>query len=149
MVRGILPAALTRGGLAAGLESLVEDVALPVRLRVTAPRLSPALETTAYFVVAEALTNVVKHARARRAAVDVRLSGDVLVLDVRDDGTGGADATRGTGLTGLLDRVEAGEGTLTISSPAGMRDDAARRAARLRARRRDGLRSGSPDPLEG
>jgi signal transduction histidine kinase/putative methionine-R-sulfoxide reductase with GAF domain len=120
VVRGILPAALTRGGLAAGLESLVEDVALPVRLRVTAPRLSPALETTAYFVVAEALTNVVKHAHASRAAVDVRLSGDVLVLDVRDDGTGGADATRGTGLTGLLDRVEAGEGTLTLSSPVGI-----------------------------
>jgi signal transduction histidine kinase len=120
VIRGILPAALTRGGLAAGLESLVDDVAVPVGLHVTAPRLAPALETTAYFVVAEALTNVVKHAGASHAVVDVRLEGDTLVLDVRDDGLGGADATRGTGLTGLLDRVEAGDGTLTVSSPVGV-----------------------------
>ena len=69
VVRGILPAALTRGGLRTGLESLVADLAVPVDLRVTAPRLSTHLETTAYFIVAEALANVVKHARATRAGV--------------------------------------------------------------------------------
>jgi signal transduction histidine kinase len=119
VVRGILPAALTRGGLAAGLETLVEGVALPVRLRVTAPRLSPALETTAYFVIAEALTNVVKHAHAREAVIEAELCEGRLVIDVRDDGDGGADPARGTGLTGLLDRVEAGNGTLTLTSPVG------------------------------
>ncbi len=119
VVRGILPAALTRGGLAAGLETLVEDVTLPVRLQVTVPRLSPALETTAYFVIAEALTNVVKHAHASEAVIEARLVEGRLVIEVRDDGDGGADPARGTGLTGLLDRVEAGNGTLTLSSPSG------------------------------
>jgi signal transduction histidine kinase len=120
VVRGILPAALTRGGLPAGLETLVEDVALPVDLRVEVPRLSPALETTAYFVVAEALANVVKHAHAGRAAIAVTSQAGRLVIDVRDDGEGGADPARGTGLTGLLDRVEASEGTLTLVSPPGV-----------------------------
>jgi signal transduction histidine kinase len=119
VVRGILPSALTRGGLAAGLETLVSDVPLPVRLRVEVPRLSSALETTAYFVIAEALTNVVKHARTGEAEIEVALCGHTLVIDVRDDGNGGADAARGTGLMGMLDRVEAAEGTLTIISPSG------------------------------
>ena len=119
VVRGILPAALTVRGLAAGLESLVEDLAVPVTLDVAAPRLPPALETTAYFVVAEALTNVVKHAGASHAEVAVRLDGATLVLDVGDDGVGGAEPARGTGLIGLLDRVEAGDGTLTLISPMG------------------------------
>ncbi len=120
LVRGILPAALTRGGLRTGIESLADDLTLPVDVRVGAPRLPAEIETTAYFVVAEALTNVVKHADAGRARVDVDADADRLVIDVRDDGRGGADPARGTGLTGLLDRVEAGEGTLTIDSPAGI-----------------------------
>jgi signal transduction histidine kinase len=120
VVRGILPAALTRGGLRAGLESLVADLAVPVDLRVTAPRLSAQTETTAYFVVAEALTNVVKHANAARATVEVRIDGQQLSISVHDDGSGAADPARGTGLTGMLDRVEAGEGTLEITSPAGI-----------------------------
>jgi signal transduction histidine kinase len=119
VVRGILPAAVTRGGLAAGLETLVEDVALAVELRVDVPRLPPALETTAYFVLAEALGNVVKHADARSAVIEAWLSGGVLVIDVRDDGEGGADPARGTGLIGMLDRVEAADGRLTLSSPSG------------------------------
>ena len=119
VVRGILPAALTRSGLAAGLESLVDDLTVPVRLQVEVPRLDRGLETTAYFVVAEALTNVVKHARASRAEVEVRWSDGFLRLQVRDDGVGGADAARGTGLTGLLDRVEAADGVLTLRSPVG------------------------------
>jgi GAF domain-containing protein len=116
IVRGILPASLTRGGLRSGLESLVADLPLPVEVRVSAPRLSAQIETTAYFIVAEAMTNVAKHARASRATVDVSVVGRTLLIEVRDDGVGGADARRGTGLTGLLDRVEAGNGTLNVDS---------------------------------
>ncbi|MDN5776071.1 MAG: GAF domain-containing protein [Humibacillus sp.] len=119
LVHGILPAALTLGGLRRGVVSLADDLTLPVSIRVEAPRLSTKLETTAYFVVAEALTNVVKHARAGHARVDVVLVGDVLVIDVVDDGAGGADAASGTGLTGLQDRVQASDGILTVSSPPG------------------------------
>jgi signal transduction histidine kinase len=119
VVRGILPAVLTRGGLESGLESLVEDVAISVRLHVNVPRLAPALETTAYFVIAEALANVVKHSGARGCEISAGLSGSTLVIDVRDDGKGGADLSRGTGLVGMLDRVEAADGTLTITSPRG------------------------------
>jgi signal transduction histidine kinase len=120
LVRGILPAALTRGGLRTGLESLVADLAIPVDLRVTAPRLSSQTETTAYFIVAEALTNVVKHARATRATVEVGIEAENLSISVHDDGSGGADPAHGTGLTGMLDRVEAGDGTLKIISPVGI-----------------------------
>ena len=119
LVHGIMPASLTRGGLRAGLESLVADLALPVGLHVTVPRLHPQLERTAYFIVAEALTNVVKHAHATRATVNAALDGGNLTITVQDDGRGGADPTRGTGLTGLLDRVEASEGELSITSPPG------------------------------
>jgi signal transduction histidine kinase len=119
VVRGILPASLSRGGLRAGVESLVADAPLPVDVDVTALRLDPSLETTAYFVVAEALTNVIKHAGAQRARVEVAVEDDVLRIDVSDDGSGGADASRGSGLTGLLDRIEAGEGTLRVESAPG------------------------------
>lgn len=119
IVHGILPASLTRGGLRSGLESLLLDLALPVDLTVSAPRLSPQIETTAYFIVAEAITNVVKHAQANRATVDVHVDGSMLIIEIKDDGVGGADATNGSGLTGLLDRVEAGNGTLTVTSRPG------------------------------
>jgi signal transduction histidine kinase len=119
VVRGILPASLTRGGLRTGLESLVVDLPVPVELHVSAPRLPAQIETTAYFVVAEALTNVVKHANASRAVVSVAVREESLSIDVSDDGTGGADPKQGTGLTGLLDRVEASDGALVITSPAG------------------------------
>ena len=119
LVHGIMPASLTRGGLRAGLESLVADLALPVDIEVTVPRLHPQLETTAYFIVAEALTNVVKHAHATRATVNIALDGSTTRITVQDDGRGGADPAHGTGLTGLLDRVEASDGTLVISSPCG------------------------------
>jgi signal transduction histidine kinase len=120
VVHGILPASLTRGGLRAGLESLVADLTVPVDLDVTTPRLPAATETTAYFVVAEALTNVVKHAAAHRAQVRVVLDGRTVTVEVRDDGVGGADANGGTGLIGLMDRVDAAEGTLAITSRAGL-----------------------------
>jgi signal transduction histidine kinase len=119
VVRGILPAALTRGGLRAGIESLVSDFPLPIELDATVPRLPPDTETTAYFIVAEALTNVVKHAHATIATVKLAINGDHLDVEVRDDGTGGADPHHGSGLTGLLDRIEASNGTLVLTSPAG------------------------------
>ena len=119
LVRGILPASLTRGGLRPGLESLVADTAVPVDLDVTAERLPAEVETTAYFIVAEALTNVVKHAAASRASVRLAVTGEQLVIEVRDDGSGGADPAGGTGLTGLSDRVEVSDGTLAITSPPG------------------------------
>ncbi|MBV9921929.1 MAG: ATP-binding protein, partial [Pseudonocardia sp.] len=119
LVQGLLPAALARGGLGAGVDSLVSDLPLPAEVDFAVPRLPVALETTAYFVIAEALTNVVKHAHASRIRIRVTLEAGALVVEVHDDGSGGADPTRGTGLTGLLDRVEAGNGTLTIDSPAG------------------------------
>jgi signal transduction histidine kinase len=121
VVHGILPESLNRGGLPAGIESLVADLPLAVRAHVATPRLSDEVETTAYFVVAEALTNVVKHARARRSTVDVTLdpATSTLHITVGDDGVGGADPARGSGLTGLLDRVAAGDGTLQIVSEPG------------------------------
>ena len=119
IVRGILPASLTRGGLQSGLESLVADLALPVELTVSAPRLPAHIETTAYFVVAEAMTNIVKHARADRAAVDVSVDNQSLIVEIRDNGVGGANPAGGTGLTGLFDRVEASDGTLTVTSFTG------------------------------
>jgi signal transduction histidine kinase len=117
LVRGILPASLTRGGLRTAVESLASDMPVPIDLHVAAPRLPLEIETTAYFVVAEALTNVVKHAHATRAIVEIRADGIALSIEVRDDGFGGADPGNGTGLTGLLDRVEANDGTLGITSP--------------------------------
>ena len=119
LVRGILPASLVRGGLRIGIESLVADCPLPVDIDVSTPRLAPELETTAYFVVAEALTNVVKHARAARVHIRAALEGDALRIEVRDDGRGGADVRRGSGITGLSDRIEARRGTLTVTSPPG------------------------------
>lgn len=120
VVRGILPASLTRGGLRLGVEALAADLPVPVDVRVATRRLPARIETTAYFIVAEALTNVVKHAEAGAATVDVATDGDSLVIAVRDDGVGGADPALGTGLTGLSDRIEAARGTLTITSSAGL-----------------------------
>jgi signal transduction histidine kinase len=123
VVRGILPAALTRSGLEAGIDALVADCTTPVELRLSVPRLPPAVETTGYFTVAEAVTNAVKHARASiitvTGAVVDGAGGGELVLGVEDDGVGGADAERGTGLTGLADRIAASEGTFTVDSPEG------------------------------
>ncbi|WP_374008250.1 GAF domain-containing sensor histidine kinase [Leifsonia sp. LS-T14] len=120
IVRGILPASLTRAGLAAGIESLVADAPIPVELDLAIPRLPVSTETTGYFTVAEAMTNAVKHAQATR----VRIAGAVtdvgdLRLVFEDDGVGGADSSRGTGLTGLADRIEAAGGTITVVSPPG------------------------------
>ena len=90
---------------------------LPVKNRVSVQRLAPEVEATAYFVVAEALTNVAKHSHADRAAVSAEVENGGLHIEVRDDGIGGANAA-GTGLVGLADRVAALAGTLRLESPA-------------------------------
>jgi signal transduction histidine kinase len=90
---------------------------VPVSAEVMPDRLPAHVETTAYFVVAEALTNAVKHARATRADVRAAVRYGALELEIRDDGAGGADPRHGTGLAGLADRVESIDGTITITSP--------------------------------
>jgi signal transduction histidine kinase len=118
LVHGILPSALARGGLRAGVDDLVSRTSLPVKADVVDGRFPQAVEATAYFVVSEALTNVVKHAAAREAHVKADVDNGTLRVEVRDDGVGGADASQGTGLTGLGDRVEALGGSIELSSPA-------------------------------
>ena len=117
LAHGILPAALTRGGLRAGVDALASRMPVPVELGVSVDRLPAAVEATAYFVVAEALTNVAKHARAERAAVTARVEDGTLVVEVRDDGVGGAQRD-GSGLIGLADRLAALDGELRVESPA-------------------------------
>ncbi|MDX6646526.1 MAG: hypothetical protein QOK40_2253, partial [Miltoncostaeaceae bacterium] len=120
LARGIHPAVLSDHGLRPALEALVRRAPLQVDLvRAPAERLPAAVEAAAYFVVAEALTNLVKHARATRAAVDVHHDGATVVVEVRDDGVGGAAPAPRGGLLGLIDRVSALDGRLDISSPAG------------------------------
>jgi signal transduction histidine kinase len=115
---GIVPAALSRGGLRAGVEALASGAPLPVSLDVAVDRLPTRTEATAYFIVAEALTNVIKHARARHVSVSVSVDSDVLRVAVRDDGIGGARRD-GNGLLGLDDRLAVLNGTLTVESPPG------------------------------
>ena len=120
VVRGILPPVLDGRGLAGALAGLAGDCGVPCRLEVDVPgRCAASVEATAYFVVAEALTNVTKHSGASRAAVVVRRTGDRLVLRVEDDGRGGADENGGSGIVGIRRRVEAYDGTLALTSPPG------------------------------
>jgi signal transduction histidine kinase len=119
LVRGVLPSALSRGGLPMAIESLSRHVDVPLHVDVGPERLPATVETTAYFVVAEALTNTVKHADATNATVRAHRDDDRLLLEVRDDGVGGADPRRGSGLLGLIDRVGACEGSIAVCSPPG------------------------------
>jgi signal transduction histidine kinase len=120
MARGIHPAILSEGGLAPALKTLARRSTVPVEIDVHADaRLPERVEVAAYYVVSEALTNAAKHANASVVHVSVETAGQVLHLHVRDDGTGGADPVRGSGLIGLKDRVEALGGTITVHSPAG------------------------------
>jgi signal transduction histidine kinase len=119
LAHGILPSTLTRGGLRAGIEELTARVRVPCEVDVSVGRLPPAIEATAYFVVSEALTNVVKHARARSVAVTATADHGLLRVEVRDDGVGGA-RPEGSGLLGLADRLSALDGRLRVQSgPAG------------------------------
>jgi signal transduction histidine kinase len=113
LAHGTMPLILTRGGLLAGVESIVARVEIPVEVDVSVGRLAAPVEAAAYFVVSEALTNVAKHARATRAGVVIGLHHDTLRVEVRDDGVGGA-APEGHGLVGLADRVSALGGSLAV-----------------------------------
>ena len=118
LAHGILPAALTRGGLAAGVRSLVSRLQLDVRVDVRTPRLPSEIEASAYFIVAEGLTNVVKHAQATSAEVTAAVTEHALHVEVSDDGIGGADPS-GPGLLGIGDRAAALGGRLDVSSAPG------------------------------
>jgi len=118
LVHGILPRVLTHRGLGPAIAALAERMPMPVEMDVDVARLPAAVEATAYFVVAEALTNVAKHSRARHAAVRMHVDGDTLWIRVRDDGIGGAPPD-GRGFVGLADRLAVLEGQLRVESPAG------------------------------
>lgn len=118
--QGLHPAILERGGLGPALRALARRAALPVELSVrVSGRLPERIEVAAYYVVSEALTNAAKHARASVVQVDIGMADQELRLLVRDDGAGGADPSRGSGLIGLSDRVEAVGGSVEITSPSG------------------------------
>src|SRR6185436_18756173 len=120
LARGIHPAILTDRGLDAALESLVDRSPLPVAVDETpGERLPTAVEAAAYFVVAESLTNVAKYAGAHEAHVRVARQNGSAIIEVSDDGVGGADASGGTGLRGLADRLAALDGRLEVLSPHG------------------------------
>lgn len=120
LVRGIHPVILEDRGLDAALSAVIARSPVPVNLTVDLPgRMAPEVESAAYFVISEALTNVARHAKARRAHVGVVRSGPKLVIEVRDDGVGGADPGRGSGLNGLGERVTSLGGTMDLLSPLG------------------------------
>jgi hypothetical protein len=125
--RGVHPAALVEGGLAAALAELAGRSPVPVQVTAPSGRLPAAVEAAAYFVCAEALTNIAKYAQASQASVRLETRGGVLAVEVADDGAGGADPAGGSGLRGLADRVEALGGRLRLDSPPG-------RGTRLTAR---------------
>ncbi|WP_330240221.1 sensor histidine kinase [Streptomyces sp. NBC_00525] len=120
LARGIHPAVLTDRGLDAALSAVASRCTVPVTVEVDLPyRPAQAIEGIAYFTVSELLQNVSKHARATRASVDVWRSDDRLMLQVTDDGRGGADTAAGSGLAGLTERLDAVDGVLVVDSPAG------------------------------
>ena len=119
LVRGVHPPVLADRGLDAALSGLAALSPVPVTVRADMPvRAAPSVEAIAYFIVAEALTNIAKHARATRAEISADRRGDLLHIMIRDDGIGGADP-RGQGLSGLADRVTGVDGRLSVHSPAG------------------------------
>jgi signal transduction histidine kinase len=120
LIHGIQPQVLTDLGLPAALGELADQSHIPVAVATDLPgRLPGQVEATAYFVVAEALTNIAKHSGASSASVAARMRGDALTVEVSDNGRGGADPGRGTGLTGLADRTAVAGGRMLLSSPAG------------------------------
>jgi len=120
LIRGLHPAVLEDRGLDAALSGVTARMAIPVRLTVDMPRRpSPVVEAVAYFVVSESLTNITKHAQASQAEVVVQRAGDRLHIIVSDDGVGGADPARGTGLAGLAQRAASVDGSFEIASPPG------------------------------
>ncbi|MCX5606343.1 sensor domain-containing protein [Streptomyces sp. NBC_00047] len=121
LARGIHPAVLTDRGLDAALSSVASRCAVPVRVTVDLPaRPTAAIEGIAYFTVSELLQNISKHARAQVASVEMWKSGERLLIQVADDGRGGASVGEGTGLAGLAERLDAVDGVLVVDSPAGV-----------------------------
>jgi signal transduction histidine kinase len=120
ITRGIHPAILAKGGLGPALRVLADRSAIPVDLTLaTQARLAEPIEVAAYYVASEALANAAKHSQASRLSVSVEQQDGQLLLSVRDDGIGGADSARGSGLVGLTDRIEALGGSILVSSPSG------------------------------
>ena len=121
LVQGVMPVALVERGLESAARSLAQRMPIPVEVRVDGldRRLAEEVESSAYFVIAESLTNTVKHARADEAEVVLREAGGVLAVEIRDRGAGGADVAAGTGLRGLADRVAALGGTFAVGNRAG------------------------------
>ena len=120
LVRGLHPRVLTDRGLPAALGELADNASIPVAVRTEiGGRLPNHIEATAYFVVAEALTNIAKHSGATAATIAVRQHKGALIVEVTDNGVGGAEPARGTGLTGLADRVAVIDGRMLMSSPIG------------------------------
>ena len=121
LVHGVMPATLHDRGLLAGVRALGDQSPVPVRVDVTGPldRMPAEVETTGYFVVAEALTNVAKHAAAQHVSITLAVAGGRLAITVADDGVGFADAQEGFGMRGLRDRVAALDGTISLSSSPG------------------------------
>jgi signal transduction histidine kinase len=118
LAAGIHPVILTAQGLRPAVEELSDQLPLPVRLEIPEQRFSRAVEASVYFLISEALTNVVKHARAQQASVRISNTDGSLTVVVGDDGVGGAEArSDGHGLAGLADRMSALEGTLSVDSP--------------------------------
>ena len=120
LARGIHPAVLTTHGLEPAVRALAARAAVPVMVEADAVDLPQPVEIAAYFVVSEALTNVTKYAQATAATVTVREADGVVRLEITDDGVGGADPSRGSGLNGLSDRVAVLDGTITVDSPPGV-----------------------------
>jgi PAS domain S-box-containing protein len=119
LARGIHPAVLSERGLSAALEALAGRAPVPVGVTVPPDRLPPAVEAAAYYVISEALANVAKYAEASAVEIRVTRQNGRAVVEVADDGVGGADPTRGSGLSGLVDRVEALDGVLKVESEPG------------------------------
>lgn len=120
LIAGIHPRSLAEGGLGSALSALATRATTPTEVRVAAVAISPLVESTVYFVCCEALTNVVKHSAATLAQIHVEMDEAYVTTTISDNGVGGADLTRGTGLRGLSDRVEALGGRLRIESRAGL-----------------------------
>ncbi|MGW5736076.1 MULTISPECIES: sensor histidine kinase [Streptomyces] len=119
LIRGIHPQVLADYGLAAAVEDAADRSPVPVDTDLDLPRLPEPVESAGYFTAREALTNIARHSNAPRAHIRARHEHGVLRIDVRDEGDGGADPARGTGLTGLADRIAVLDGTLTVASPPG------------------------------
>jgi signal transduction histidine kinase len=119
LAHGLHPRVLAEAGLAGALASLAEQAPVPVEVVAPAAKLPPEVEAVAYFLCSEAFANIAKHASASRVSVFVTTGDGRVRVVIEDDGLGGADPTRGTGLRGLAERVEALGGTLQVESPAG------------------------------